>query len=118
MELKDFIVKTISDIFGAVEKLQQDGGGECLAGCVSPSDFYINGRTCVIEHLTRKVTTIHFDLQLEAETEATASGTCGAGIKVVAASLTENGRETEKTVQNVKFDLDVVLPSIRVKRDE
>lgn len=118
MELKDFIVKTISDIFGAVKELQQDGGDNRLDGCVSPSDYYINGRSCVIDHLPRKITTIHFDLQLEAETEAVAAGTCGAGIKVVAASLSENGRETEKSVQNVKFDLDVVLPSIRVKRDE
>lgn len=112
--LKEFIEGSIKDIFEAVCNLQGDCNDEKLAGFVSPS-FETNGsKTCCVGNITRKVTPIHFELEVEA------ANRYGAGldadiIRVVSGHTGGTWEHEKSRTQHISFDIDVVLPSIRTK---
>lgn len=116
MELKEFIEGSISSIFEAISNLQKGCNCEKLEGVVCPSSFYDSGKYCTLENMSRNVSTIHFDLTVEAEQKHQQGGSAGIGIKVVSGHVGGEHTGTTTKTHNLSFDIDVIYPAIRTKK--
>lgn len=116
MELKEFIEGSINSIFEAISDLQKDSDCEKLEGIVSPSSFYGNGKECTLGNKPRNISTIHFDLTVEAEQRHQQGGGAGIGIKVISGRVGGEHTGTNTKTHNLSFDIDVIYPSIYTKK--
>ena len=116
MELKEFIEGSISSIFEAISNLQENCDYEKLGGIVSPSRYYNNAKDCVVGGEPRNISTIHFDLTVEAEQKHQQGGGAGIGIKVISGHVGGEHTGTSTKTHNLSFDIDVIYPAIRTKK--
>lgn len=116
MELKEFIEGSIISIFEAISALQKDCEHEKLDGIVSPSTYYNNGKECTVGNVPRNISTIHFDLTVEAEQKHQQGGGAGIGIKVISGHVGGEHTGTSTKTHNLSFDINVIYPAIRTQK--
>jgi len=116
MNLKEFIVETISGIIEATEELQSgfEGRGVIVNPPVSfkERDLYRHED----ERTTyRRIETIEFDVAVTAASELNGGGKASLKVFSVEATLDGGGAKRHEEVSRVRFSLPVVLSPAAVK---
>lgn len=116
MELKEFVMSTISQVIDAVEELNMRYEGKDAV--VNPSGPHrLSGESLNMDTKSgnRQVTEIEFDLTVSVEESKDAGGKVNVLACVIGGDVSKSHAEGNSSVSRVRFTVPVMLPTRKVK---
>lgn len=115
MNLSDYINLTLKEIAIGAQKASetyQSMGKGCV---LSETSAIIDGVPHVKLHKTSKpIISVTFRVAIELEEAKEVNGGIGGSIKVITANAGSINKEGKKSVQEITFDMPVLLPSVKI----
>ena len=116
MELKEFVISTISQVIDAVEELNASyEGKDAVINPSSPDKLKDKSMNLGTKSGNRLVTDIEFDLTVSVEESKDAGGKVNVLACVIGGDVSKSRTEGNSSVSRVKFTVPVLLPSRKVK---
>ena len=113
MELKEFIVQTITDITEAINDLQLNlKNGTIINPTITKENF---DKLIFIDNDARMLEQIEFDIAVTLSEESTAQGQIGGGIKVVSGRYGKGRGSKLENISRLSFSIPVAYPAVKVK---
>lgn len=115
MELKDYIVLVIDDIFEAIKELQNKycEAEEIETGVISPSLISETNNTCHVDGQDRKVFNINFDVSLSLVEDEHNGKNGSISLKLLSVKGHTDNSSTNALTQKVSFYIPVIYPAIK-----
>ena len=111
MELKEFILKAVSDITAAVSELQSLNNGAVI-NPVLPNGT--TGTHTKIDGKVRSIERLNFDIAVMASEETNGSGGLSVGGTILGLKVSGGDSDKKENVSMLSFSIPIILPSAKV----